>query len=116
MLEFRVSIAVGQCAFGNYQVGLARCKSFNRQDEEEEEKRENGKAFGRSSLFQCERVQHLNGRPLDPLAYHHTVISCKYRKLVQSSYKIPTSSDVASDKDTEGEDGERVHKCSTFTS
>lgn len=44
------------------------------------------------------------------MAHHDTVICCEYGKLIQSCHEIPASGDVASDEDTKGEDGERVHE------
>ena len=44
------------------------------------------------------------------MAYHNAVIRCKDGKLVQSCYQIPARSDIAGDKDTESQDGKRVHQ------
>ena len=42
-------------------------------------------------------------------AYHYTVISCEYCKLVQSCDQIPTRSYVSCDEDSKCEDRKRVH-------
>ena len=42
------------------------------------------------------------------------MVPSKNGKLVETCYEIPTCSDVASDEDTKGEDGERVHELSSF--
>lgn len=41
--------------------------------------------------------------------YHNTVIPSKYRQLIQSRYEVPTSSNVARNKDASCQDRERVH-------
>lgn len=42
--------------------------------------------------------------------YKNFVIPRKDGKLVQSCHQIPAGSDVTSDEDAKGEDGERVHQ------
>lgn len=41
--------------------------------------------------------------------YHHAVIPCKDGQFVQPCYQVPTSCDVAGDKDANGQRGEWVH-------
>lgn len=42
--------------------------------------------------------------------YHDPVVPGEYGELVEARDQIPSSSRVASYEDTEGEDGERVHR------
>lgn len=45
---------------------------------------------------------------IDP--YDNSVVPGEYSELVKTSDEIPSSSDVAGDEDSEGEDGEGVHR------
>ena len=42
-------------------------------------------------------------------SYHHLVLPRPQAQFMKAGNKIPTSGDVASDKDAQSKDGERVH-------
>lgn len=54
------------------KVGFARCEAFNGQDEDEEEDREDGKAFGCSSLHEHQTHYAKNGGQSEQISMHTT--------------------------------------------
>jgi len=89
----------------SYFVRFGYGYAHNGENDEEEAEGEQGEAFRGSCL---ERLLGTNQTARAGLTHHYTVVPGEDGKLMQSSDQIPPSSDVASDKDTEGQNWERM--------
>lgn len=99
----------------SYQLCFPRRETFDGYGDEEKRQCEGAKSLSGSCLQQARLERDgQDGVVRTPRqagqTYNDPVVPGKYGKLVEACDQIPSGGDVASYEDTEGEDGERVHR------